>query len=187
MSNSKRRCSLKTCREYRDPATMVIRGPQAWCNDDCMVAWSIVAGRKLRKAKEKSQRSERAAAKAKLKTKGEWLKEAQVAFNAYIRERDKCLPCVSCGNFNNVKMNAGHYRSVGSMPALRFEPLNCWKQCEHCNSYLSGNLIEYRKELLNRIGADNLAWLEGPHEAKHYTIEEIQRMKGQFKIMLKAL
>jgi hypothetical protein len=143
----------------------IVQGLQAWCSEDHKIEWAIQAGRK----------------RLKVKTRSEWLKEAQASFNAYIRARDERLPCISCGRNNNVKMNAGHYRSVGSMPALRFEPLNCWKQCEACNSYLSGNLIEYRKELLMRIGPDRLAWLEGPHEVRKYTVEQIKAIKTEYR------
>lgn len=178
-----RRC--RQCKEYKIadqmPKTAFV------CSQECAIAYVNRVSERNRRAAKAKQRKVDAETRAKLKTRSEWLKEAQIAFNAYIRERDKHLPCVSCLKFTNLKWNAGHYRSIGSQPALRFEPLNVWKQCEPCNSYLSGNLIEYRKELLNRIGAEKLAYLEGPHEAKKYTIDEIRSLKGCFKMMLKSL
>src|SRR6185436_3123720 len=97
--------------------------------------------------------------KEKLKTRSDYLKEAQVEFNSWIRARDAKLPCISCGGFTG-KRNAGHYRSVGAFPELRFHPDNAAGQCERCNTYLSGNLVEYRKHLIARIGTARVEHLE---------------------------
>ena len=104
-----------------------------------------------------------------------------------IRERDRLLPCISCGRHHQGKYDAGHYRTVGSNPALRFEPLNCHKQCVPCNQHKSGNIVEYRLNLVQRIGADQVAWLEGPHEPKKYTIEDLQQIKAHYRALLRDL
>ena len=181
----------KTCKACSTKLPEGLKPWVTWCSEDCGTKLAMKNLERDARNKERALGRERrefnAACRAKLKTRSDWLREAQIAFNAYIRERDKHLPCVACLKFTNLKWNAGHYRSVGSCPALRFEPLNCWKCCEPCNSYLSGNLIEYHKELLNRIGAEKLAWLEGPHEAKKYTVEDIIAIKAHYKFLLKSL
>jgi hypothetical protein len=65
--------------------------------------------------------------------------------------------------------------------------LNCHKQCSACNEHLSGNLTEYRKWLLTRIGQESLDWLEGPHAAKHYSIEDLKQITRICKTKLKEL
>ena len=100
--------------------------------------------------------------------------------------RDKNLLCISCQK-PPKKRNAGHYRSVGACPELRFEELNCHMQCEHCNTYLSGNLIEYRKNLILKIGVEKVEFLESKHEPKKYTIDEIKEIKAKYKQKLKGL
>ncbi len=114
-------------------------------------------------------------------------KLAQQIFNAYIRERDKGLPCISCGNQSGAKINAGHYLSTGAHPELRFEPLNVALQCEWCNSYLSGNIARYRINLIKKIGIEKVEWLEGPHEPKNYTLEDIIEIKLRYRAKLKAM
>jgi len=52
---------------------------------------------------------------------------------------------------------------------------------------LSGNLINYRIELINRIGPELLGWIEGPHGPKKYTIEDLAAIKIEYKEKLKAL
>lgn len=123
-------------------------------------------------------------AKERLKTRGQWMKEARDAYNAYIRERDYDLPCISCGGFTPMTRggdyDCGHYRSVGANPELRFEELNTHKQCKRCNGHLSGNVVNYRIGLLMRIGEEKIAWLEGPHEPKKHTIDELKHIKSTY-------
>jgi len=133
------------------------------------------------------QRQEHKKAKERVKTRGEWLKEAQAAFNKYIRLRDRDEPCISCGGTTNDKdlltgsrWDAGHYRSVGSAPELRFEELNCFKQCVKCNRNLSGNSVNYRVRLIKRIGLGKVEWVESKHHAKKYTIEDIKAIKAKY-------
>ena len=141
---------------------------------------------KGREAQAKERRKDTRRRKEKLKTRSDWLREAQTAFNAYIRERDKDENCISCGR-QPRKRNAGHYRSVGSAPELRFSELNCHLQCEHCNTYKSGNQADYRLALVGRIGESNLAWVEGPHQPQKWTIDEIIEIKAYYKQQLKIL
>lgn len=125
--------------------------------------------------------------KEKLKSRADHLKDTQQAFNAWVRARDAALPCVSCGRHHHGKYDAGHYRTVGSNPALRFEPMNCHRQCSPCNTRLSGNIVNYRIELVKRIGAAALEWLEGPHEAKKYTVDELKAMTADYRAKTKEL
>lgn len=157
---------------------------QAVCDFGCAIELALQKRVKLDAQKAKQARQEHRQAIIKAKSRGQWLKECQAAFNAFIRKRDEGLPCISCGSFTG-KQNAGHYRSVGSAPELRFEPLNCHRQCEKCNSYLSGNLISYRIELIKRIGKDAVDWLEGNHPPKKYTIPELMVLKAEYQAKLK--
>lgn len=125
--------------------------------------------------------------KEKLKSRAEHLKDTQIAFNAWVRARDADLPCISCGRHHEGQYHAGHYRTVGANPELRFEPLNVWKQCAPCNNHLSGNLINYRISLLQRIGEEKVTWLEGPHEAKKYTVEELKAKTADYRAKTKEL
>ena len=67
----------------------------------------------MRKKHRNEQRRKAKERKAKLKSRSEWLKEAQAVFNKFIRLRDKDQPCISCGRYHQGQYHAGHYRSVG--------------------------------------------------------------------------
>ena len=83
---------------------------------------------------------------------------AQRHFNKYIRQRDIYESCISCGS--SATLEAGHYYSAGHYPSLRFNEDNCAGQCRHCNRFLHGNLIEYRKGLANKIGPHKIEELD---------------------------
>ena len=143
--------------------------------------------KKEREKKAKHERKETKKAKEALLTHRDYLKIFQTVFNSYIRARDKDLPCISCGKNNEKQFHAGHYRSVGSCPELRFEELNVWRQCATCNTYLHGNLIEYRKELIKRIGVEKVEWLEGYHPSNKMLIPEIKEKIKEYKAKINSL
>jgi hypothetical protein len=142
---------------------------------------------KARKALAEVGRKELRAAKERVKPKGQYMREAQVAINAWVRLRDAALPCVSCGRHHEGQYHAGHYRTVAGSPELRFEPLNIHKQCAPCNNHKSGDIVNYRIELVKRIGADLVDWLEGPHEAKRYTIEDLKAITAEYRAKTREL
>ncbi|MGY2364438.1 recombination protein NinG [Pseudomonas azotoformans] len=178
-----KKCRVATCRASFVPAKPF----QTWCSPDCAVAIIRQRQDKQRKSFAERERREIKVRKEKLKTRADHLKDTQQAFNAWVRARDAALPCVSCGRRHEGQYHAGHYRTVGANPELRFEPLNAWKQCAPCNNHLSGNLINYRISLLQKIGEVKVAWLEGPHEAKKYTVDELKAMTADYRAKTKEL
>jgi hypothetical protein len=122
-----------------------------------------------------------------LKSKSDHLKDGQVAFNAFIRERDRDWPCISCGKFHTGQYHAGHYRSVGAAPQLRFNEDNVHKQCQPCNLHKSGNAIEYRINLVKRIGVARVEALECDNSLPKWTVEEIKAIKMEYRTKLKEL
>jgi hypothetical protein len=135
----------------------------------------------------KKQAKERAEGLKKLKTLQDYIKDAQTAVNAYIRERDYEKPCISCRKFHKGQYHAGHYRTTKAAPQLRFNTFNISKQCSICNNWLSGNLLEYRINLVKRYGLEKIEWLENYNESKRYTIEYLERLTRIFRKRTKLL
>lgn len=156
------------------------RNFQKWCSIDHAIDYA-------NQLKQKNLRKQYREAKEHAKTRQDWIKEAQTAFNAYIRARDAVLPCISCGRFHQGQYHAGHYRTTAAAPELRFNELNVWKQCAPCNNHKHGNITEYRINLVKRIGLDKVEWLEGQHEPKKYTIEELKQIKDTYKRKLREI
>ena len=167
----------------------------------CQEAYAIKIAKKAVWKREKMQRAADRAQREELKTARDYIKPAQDAFNAFIRERDKDQPCICCGRFASSDdwtpggtWDAGHFLGRGAYPELRFEETNCHKQLKTCNGgsgkyAKKGRTVSqgYREGLIDRIGVDRVEWLEGPHEPKHYTIEDLKAIKALYVAKLKEL
>ena len=162
---------------------VVMGGIYSFCSWDHLHEYTTT--NQAKKTAKLSYAREQKAVKESLKTASDYVKEAQTAFNAYIRTRDKGKPCISCGcspgdMVRGGTFDAGHYRSRGSAGHLRFHALNCWGQCKKCNRYLSGNVVEYRKRLLLKLGEKRLISLEDDNSIVRYTIPQLRRIKALY-------
>jgi hypothetical protein len=160
----------------------------------CSMMCAIEIGKKA-SAKKASQVKavERKETKAKLdamQTKPQLVKKAQVAFNAYCRARDMGKPCISCGKPLGSEPNtydAGHWRSVGSAPHMRFVEDNVHGQCKHCNNYLAGNAVEYRKGLIERLGLERVEAIECDQNHKKYTKDDLIEIAKHYREQARQL
>ena len=161
---------------------------QAVCSPACALATAPANREKARKSLAGIGRREHRAAKERVKSRADHMRETQQVFNQWVRLRDAGKPCVSCGTTADVQYAAGHFRPTGSNPALRFEPLNVHLQCNrNCNMAKSGNLGPYRIELIRRIGLEKVEWLEGPQDPKRYTIEDLKAIKAKYRALIRDM
>ena len=149
----------------------------------CRPACAMARVRQAKKAERESVKKRKEA----IKSKADWAREAQTAFNAWIRARDEGLPCISCGRHHQGQWHAGHYLSTGARPELRYTESNVHRQCAPCNTHLSGNAVLYRIGLINRIGSDAVEWLEGPHPLPKWTPDELRAIRDTYRAKLKEL
>lgn len=156
------------------------------CSVQCAIDLVSQNREKVDRAKVRASNQYTKVLKLAFKPLSWWAGKAQKAVNDWIRERDKADGCISCG-IRTGKMNAGHYRSRGACPALRYHQDNIHKQCEQCNTSKSGNSIEYRIRLREKIGDEQLAWIEGPHELKRMRKEDYQAIEAEHKAKLKKI
>ncbi|MCQ8140507.1 recombination protein NinG, partial [Vibrio parahaemolyticus] len=56
-----------------------------------------------------------------------------------------------------------------------------------CNNHKSGDIVNYRANLVQKLGAEKVEWLEGPHQAKRYTIEDLQAMKAHYRALIRQM
>jgi hypothetical protein len=175
----KRRCAV--CRDHFEPRSISHRA----CKPECA---QVLAAAKRQKDERKADRER----KQKLKTRGDWLKEAQVAFNAFIRERDRLAgyACISSGkplDWSGNNVDAGHYRSRGSAPHLRFDERNVHAQSKQENRYASGNATDYRIGLIARIGQAAVEALEVDQESRDHSIPALRQIIATYKAKLAEL
>lgn len=165
---------------------MPVRLMQSVCSPAC-------ASRKVRSEK-KREREEIRKRKEAIKTIPTLIREAQHAFNAYIRHRDKDKPCICCGQplsmgneVSGGSFDAGHYRSVGSASHLRFEESNVHGQRKACNRYGAGRAVNFRIGLIDRIGELAVLRLERDNRVHKWTREELIEIKDTYRRKLREL
>lgn len=180
---------LSKCRVCRQPFARRSISHKA-CSVECSLILVDKDKERDRKRREATQRKQIAQRKEAVKSLSDIAADVQVVFNKYIRERDIAAGhgCISCGTKANVQYAAGHYRSRGASGALRFNEDNVFLQCNKtCNSEKSGNAIEMRKGMIQRIGIERVEAIENSNETKKWTREELYALKELYKTKLKEL
>jgi hypothetical protein len=165
----------KNCKQPFEP----IRFLQKYClNEECVKVW-------VEYEKTKQWKKTKAKMKNDLLTIQDYIKLAQQTFNKYIRLRDKGNVCISCQKMPK-KENAGHFWNANNHWSVRFDERNVHLQCEHCNTYLSGNLINYRYYLISKIGKDEYEKLESEaNKTRKFTIEQLKEIINTYKQKIK--
>lgn len=165
---------------------------QKVCGWACGLAIALANQDLARKSLAQVERKEIKVRKEKLKSRGDHLREAQQAFNEFIRWRDQLAghACISSGrplDWSGNAVDAGHYRSVGSAPHLRFDERNCHAQSKQDNRFLSGNAVDYRIGLIARIGLAEVEALESDQSVKKYTVDDLKSIKAHYRALTRAL
>lgn len=176
------------CKE-RKPRDSMLKVPLgSFCDSQCASLYGIAKSGKQQLKKKRSE-----AWKAKRDRLSNDLSHqisiTQDAFNRMIRELDKHLPCVSCSKpAGTYALTAGHYLTVGAHPELRFDARNCHGQCSGCNSGVqrfakgdkSSTKAKFTAEIARRYGQELVNYVTGPHEAKHYTCDDLKALRKVF-------
>jgi hypothetical protein len=151
------------------------------------------AMKKVRKEKV-AERAKVRTRKEAIKTIPELIKEAQHAFNAYVRARDAGQPCICCGRTQEAGYgtaphgwDCGHYRSTGSASHLRFNEDNAHRQLVICNRYGAGRAVDYRRGLIHRIGLERVEALEADNTPHKWTREELIAIRDTYRAKLKEM
>ncbi len=183
-----RKCQNAECGAKFAP----MRLGQKVCSPDCALAIKDKHATPARKAIADRERREVRVRKEKLKSRSDHLREAQQAFNEFIRWRDRIAghACISSGlplDWSGNQTDAGHYRSTGAAPHLRFNENNCHAQRKLDNRYLSGNAVDYRVGLIARIGLAAVEELEADNSVRKYTVEDLKAIKAHYRAKLREL
>ena len=155
------------------------------------VCGALCAGR-LVKAAKRAETQKTKERREKIKTIPKLIREAQTAFNAFIRVRDRSMPCICCGQplgLDSVGggFDAGHYRSTGSASHLRFDEDNCHGQRKQCNRWGAGRAVDYRIGLIARIGLERVEALESNNHVHKWTADDLRFIKNEYVSKRKLL
>lgn len=140
----------------------------------------------------KKERATDKARKEALKRIPDLIKDAQVAFNAFIRARDADKGCFVCGEpFPDSQLggafDAGHVRSRGSAGHLRYNEDNCFGECKPCNASFGAKPHQIEAGAIRRIGVKRYEELRCDNTPKKWTREELIAIKLEYRAKLKEL
>lgn len=187
--NIKRPLKPKTCKACK-AKFVPVKQMQSVCDWQCAAAHAENLRIKREASEAKRIRKETKEKLDAMRSIPRLIKKAQEAFNAFIRWRDKHLPCICCGmpygtNETGGDFDAGHYRSRGAAGHLRFNEDNCFGQRKYCNTYLSGNVQGMRAGMIKRIGLERVEAVENNNEQHKWTREELIEIEQHYKAKLK--
>ena len=179
-------------------------GPGQRIHAACIPGYADAQEAKAKRTAEKQARAEAKVQRADIKrrkeaqkSRGEWLAEAKAAIQGSRRleELAKGRGCMSCQRSRQEVesgpwrpggyWDGGHFKSKGAFPELALEPLNIWLQCKSCNAG-SGKYARkgytvnaaFEANLAATEGQALVDWLNGPHEPKHYDIDDLKAIKA---------
>lgn len=165
---------------------------------ECIAPWADAQAEKAKRAQAKKARAaakvERASIRARkeaIKTIAQLIADAQIAFNAFIRERDKGKGCFVCRRPFTDKpgqvQHAGHVRSRGAAGHLRFTEDNCHGECEGCNGPHGAKPHQIEAGAIARIGAERYAELCADNTPHKWQRDELIAIKHEYRAKLKEL
>lgn len=172
--------------------------PERQFQKTCSIAHAIDYARLQEQRKQDKARKKQRSADRKRKREMRPLRwfhaRAQRVFNQFIRLRDKDEPCISCKKppgvvdiFTGGGWDCGHYRSIGAASHLRYTEDNAHKQCKKCNNQKSGNAVDYRLNLIDRIGLARVEALENNNEPRKWTRNELEEIYQNYRQKVKKL
>lgn len=196
----------KACKNCKTKFTPM----SSWANACSPLCGLEIARAKRIKAEQAAKVKERQAdrvTREKQKTRGQWVAEAKIAIQRFRRleELAKGSGCISCLRTQQEVMgtdgwkpggawDGGHFLSKGARPELALEPLNIWLQCKSCNAgggkyARKGYTVNaaFEANLIAKEGAELVDWLNGPHEPKHYSTDDLKAIKATYAAKTREL
>ncbi len=192
--NSKMLC--RQCRDYHRHGKQFM----GFCSEGCKTEFAIQFHQNQRqrridkikdadKAHKKSKEKEFAAMKKEYKKNKKSTREraTREACHAYIRAVSDGF-CISCEKPLQEGFHAGHFIESGNYPFIRYNEDNINGQCVSCNSYKGGNSGDYRVNLIKKIGAKRVQWLDdNKNKPIKRTAQDYKEIELYYKEKLKAL
>lgn len=150
----------------------------------CSVECSLIY---IESEKKKAYRKEHIKRTVDLYTRSDWIRMAQIEVNRYVRIRDqlaghRCICCNEPLDFDGSQVDAGHWRSTGSAPHLRFDTFgNISAQRKHCNRWRAGRAMDQEPIIRERWGDDVADAILADQQSRKWSIAELIEIRGGFR------
>lgn len=186
------------CKHCREKFTAEERGLRL--HQHCIEPWMLTFQEKQKrkavaehKARLKVERAVDRRKREEQKPRAKWLAECQMIVNKIVRltALDRGDGCYTCGATPAQKFggtyDAGHFRSVGSAPHLRFWMPQIKLQCIVCNRHKGGMALAFRQALVRDHGNEWVERLEAMHHVAKFDIDYLKRFKAVMGKKLRRL
>lgn len=152
---------------------------QRVCDWGCALALTVSEKKDAEKAAKVKERQADKVRRDKIKKPSEWEAECRAIVQKLARLRDRHDGCISCHMGPDYKgmWHGSHFRPAGNNSAVQFHLWNVHKSCAQCNLFKGGNISAYRPRLVEKIGADRVAWLESQNQPVKTNVAYLQRFK----------
>lgn len=176
-----KRC--KVCNEVFTPNKPLV----PVCGYKCAIEYNKLVKSKQKKEFEKVEVLHNEEKKLKAS-----LLNTKMQVHAYVRERDKGKPCISCGVAWRDNFEAGHHYSANSFLTLKFNLDNIHGQCKFCNNFKEGNFDNYALNLPFRIGIKKYNDLQSlaaidKQFSKVWNLENLKEIRNKIKLLKNSL
>jgi len=159
------------------------------CSPVCAISLAVSKRNKAEKLAASKDRKETKVRLERLKTPSQHEAECRAIVQKIARIRDRFDGCISChmpANYGGM-WHGSHFRPAGNNAAVQFHLWNIHKSCAQCNLHKSGNLSAYRPRLIEKIGADKVAWLESQNQVVKTSVPYLIRFKAVMGKRLRRL
>ncbi len=189
-----------TFRRTRCPHCKAKLDPGQRIHQECIAPWADAQQAKKERAEAKAarmaarvERAETRRRKEAIKPRSKWLAECQAIVNRYVRllALSRGEGCFTCGASPQQKFggtyDAGHFRSVGSAPHLRFWIPQIKLQCIPCNRHKGGMALAFRRGLSRDHGEEWVTRLEAMQHIAKFDVEYLKRFKAVMSKRLRRM
>jgi hypothetical protein len=161
-------------------------------NQGRIILDKVITRTQLKRKRLESELVEDRAQEKQRKSLSVILRNLMNSCHAFIRERDKYKPCISCGISWSSKFQAGHFYKAELFPSIKHNEMNIHGQCVQCNIRKEGNESEYRVNLPKRIGLEafeELNFLAKQEKKVHFKWdrEELSRLNKYYRSKIKDI
>lgn len=166
----------KTCRQrfHADPPGAIV------CSEPCSLTYAVSARGKSEKKRLIKERRADSVKREQQKRPSKHEAECRAIVQKMARIRDRNDGCISChmGADYSGRWHGSHFRPAGNNAAVQFHLWNIHKACAQCNLFKGGNLGAYRPRLVEKIGAERVAWLESQNQPVKTNVAYLIRFKA---------
>lgn len=172
------------CGETFQPA----RPMQKACSPTCARGFAEHVAAKKAAFERRDDKARTRVALEALKTVPVLKKEAQAAFNRYVRLRDNGRPCFVCGAQLCVGgigggFDAGHIRSRGEADHLRYDERNVFGQCKRCNAAGSTKPHVMREAATRLLGVEVAEALYADNAPIKWTRDGLRAIRDKYRAL----